>query len=172
MLLVPNRQHLQKSYLNGSCAAERAEKQWLLAQCHLWYWKHEAKEGSRTNIKYGSWVPESLEAAIDSNCALPAPWIQAPGAHSPGAGALEEADVGLPGGWHWAANQEKCPFTCQSCTPLVGAGCQTNRKGVSAARLCLACRCLGLSLPDEQCFFTSGGGSLFLSFSDLGSLSY
>lgn len=86
------------------------------------------------------------------------------GQHSPGTRALEEADVSLPGGWHWAAYQKKCPFTCQSCAPLVGAGCQTSRKGVSAAMLCLACRCLGVSLTDGQCFFTSGVVNYFWVF--------
>lgn len=71
---------------------------------------------------WGAECQSHWEAAIDSGCALPAPWIQASGA-----GALEEAAISLPGGWHWTA--EPCPFTCQRCPLLVEPACQTGSKG-------------------------------------------
>lgn len=110
----------------------------------------------------GSWVPESLEAAIDSNCALPAPWILALG-------------VAQPRSWSWAGSWHQAPcrlalnskavsFHLPVPHPLLEAAAGQAAKGF--------CRWLCLSLPEEQCLYYLWGGSFFWSFFHVGSLSY
>lgn len=81
-----------------------------------------------------------------------------------GPGAMEEADISLLGGWHWTA---KHPSVLQ----LTEAACQTSSKGaLQPGSVLPAGDCL--SLPEERWLYCLWAGSLFWSFSHVGSLSY